>query len=240
MELGDGISIIIPTYGTPEYLKDCITSVRNQKVSFKYEILLGVDNCKETLQHLKINKDFYKGIKIYFFKKNVGPFVVKNSLINVVKNDNILFFDSDDIMTENMLFNFYKEIKYVDFIRFNYLNFSDNINKTLNQDLRADTVIGTKKNVLDKIIGFQPWLCAADTELYERLIFNNMIQKTIEGISFYRRVHHKNLTIKKETNHKSEIRKKYISILNENKIQNNWPNPERRVTEDYRKIKLFK
>lgn len=240
MELNDGLSIIIPTYGTPEYLKECIQSIKNQKNNFNYEILLGVDNCKETLQHLKMNKDFYKGIKIYFFKNNVGPFIIKNTLINVVKNDKILFFDSDDIMTENMLSNFHKEIEHVDFIRFNYLNFSDNINKTLNEDLKADTIIGTKKNVLDKIIGFQPWICAADTELYDRLVYNSKTQKTIEGISFYRRIHGKNLTIKKTTNHKSEIRKKYIDILNKNKTQNNWPNPENRVTEEYRKIKLFK
>ena len=108
------------------------------------------------------------------------------------------------------------------------------------RSFKFDTIIGTKKSVLDKIIGFQPWVCGADTELHQRLIFNKMSQKTIDGISFYRRIHDKNLTIKDGTNYKSKLRKNYISIINNNKSNNSWPNPEKRITEEYRKINLKK
>ena len=161
-------------------------------------------------------------------------------MATISKNDKILFFDSDDVMTENMLNNFYNEIDHVDFVRFNYLNFSKNINNLLNENLKSDTIIGTKKTILDKIVGFQPWFCGADSELYERLVFNKMTEKTIDGLSFYRRIHDKNLTIRKETSNRSEIRKKYLDILKENKTKNIWTNPEKRVTEEYRKIKFDK
>lgn len=233
------VSIIIPTYNTPEYLKDCINSIRNQKVNFKYEILLGVDNCKETLKKIKSDETFYKGIRLFYLKNNVGPFIIRNTLTNVAKSENILFFDSDDIMSENMLNNFYQEIDKVDFVKFNYLNFSKKIENILHgSKLMDDSVIGIKKSVIDKMIGFQPWVCGADSEFLERLLFNGFNFKRIDGVSFYRRIHEKNLTIKKDTNFKSEIRKQYIKIIEQNKSKKDWPNPESRITEEYTKIKF--
>ena len=236
----NGVSIIIPTKGVPVFLDECVNSILKNNIDFPFEILIGIDSCHETIYHIEKDKIFYKKTKIFYFDSHVGPYVIKNSLVGIANYEYILFFDSDDIMTENMLNNFYNEIDHVDFVRFNYLNFSKNINNLLNENLKSDTIIGTKKTILDKIVGFQPWFCGADSELYERLVFNKMTEKTIDGLSFYRRIHDKNLTIRKETSNRSEIRKKYLDILKENKTKNIWTNPEKRVTEEYRKIKFDK
>ena len=50
------ISVIIPTKDTPKYLDECITSILNQKNDYDIEVILGIDNCEKTLNHIKNNK----------------------------------------------------------------------------------------------------------------------------------------------------------------------------------------
>lgn len=231
----DGVSIIIPTYGTPEYLKECINSIRNQKIDFNYEILLGVDNCKETLKSIEDDKDFYKEIRLYYFKENVGPFIIKNTLIDLTTYNNILFFDSDDIMTSNMLSDFFNHIKKADLIRFNYLNFRKNLEHS--NPLTAFGVFGIKKSIFNNFVCFEPWKCAADSEFIERVSFHKINSKTIEGVSFHRRLHDKNLTLKPDTNMKSKLRESYKNQIQQKIWSGKWENPNK-VVSPYRKIKL--
>ena len=231
----EGISIIIPTHGTPEYLKECINSIRNQNFDFNYEILLGVDNCKETLKSIESDKDFYKEIRLYYFKENVGPFIIKNTLIDLTTYDNILFFDSDDIMVDTMLSDFFNHVKEFDLVRFNYLNFKKNVEQS--KPLTAWGVFGVKKSVFDRFTCFEPWKCAADSEFIERVTFHKITTKTVEGVSFHRRLHDKNLTLKPDTNMKSKLREEYKNQIQQKVWKGNWNSPNK-VVAQYRKIKL--
>ena len=231
----EGISIIIPTHGTPEYLKECIDSIRNQKIDFNYEILLGVDNCKETLKSIESDKDFYKEIRLYYFKENVGPFIIKNTLIDLTTYDDILFFDSDDIMVDTMLSDFFNHVKEFDLVRFNYLNLKKNVEQS--KPLTAWGVFGIKKSVFDRFTCFEPWKCAADSEFIERVTFYKINSKTIDGVSFHRRLHDKNLTLKPDTNMKSKLREEYKNQIQQKVWKGNWNSPNK-VVAQYRKIKL--
>jgi glycosyltransferase involved in cell wall biosynthesis len=231
----EGVSIIIPTHGTPEYLKECINSIRNQKIDFNYEILLGVDNCKETLKSIEDDKDFYKEIRLYYFRENVGPFIIKNTLIDLTTYDNILFFDSDDIMVDTMLSDFFNHVKEFDLVRFNYLNFKKNVEQS--KPLTAWGVFGVKKSVFDRFTCFEPWKCAADSEFIERVTFHKITTKTVEGVSFHRRLHDKNLTLKPDTNMKSKLREEYKNQIQQKVWKGNWNSPNK-VVAQYRKIKL--
>ena len=108
----NGISIIIPTHKVPEYLKECVESIQSQNVNFGVEIIVGIDNCEETLKHIQENKVFYQDIKVFQFNENVGPYIIKNNLINETMFEYVLFFDSDDFMIDGMLNNFYENIKH--------------------------------------------------------------------------------------------------------------------------------
>jgi glycosyltransferase involved in cell wall biosynthesis len=229
----EGVSIIIPTYDGVEYIEECVNSIKNQKIDFNFEILIGVDNCKETLKYIEDNKDFYKDIRLFYFRENVGPFIIKNTLIDLTKYDNILFFDSDDIMVDNMLINFYQEVKKVDLVRFNYLNLRKNLEHS--NPLTAWGVFGVKKSVFDKFVCFEPWKCAADSEFIERVSFHKISSTTVQGVSFYRRLHDKNLTIKSETNMKSELRKGYKNQIDKKIWSGDWSNPKK-VVAQFRKI----
>jgi|688.fasta_scaffold00011_22 glycosyltransferase involved in cell wall biosynthesis len=219
-----GVSIIIPTFQVPEYLSECINSILSQNINFNYEIIIGVDGCESTLNHINKNSDLFKKTKPYYFEDNSGPFVVKNNLIGKTKYQYILFFDSDDLMKDGMLQNFYNEIIDVDAIRFKYVEL---VNGTPKGGMKlAHGVLGVNRKIFEKVIGYENWRCAADTEFLERMSFNNFTTKTIENTSFFRRLHTKNLTIKSETNFSSKLRNGYVSILNKKRSTRSWTNPQ--------------
>lgn len=220
-----GVSIIIPTRSTPKFLYECIESIFRYKVDFKFEILIGIDQCGDTLNHVKENKNFYEKVKIYYFDEHVGPYTIKNNLVNVTTYEYILFFDSDDIMNIGMLENFYKEIPNYDLIRFRFRAFTEDINKLHKLHDIGYGIIGIKKLVFNKLNGFQNWVCAADTEFIGRIENKKLDVGVIEDVCFFRRLHGENLTLKKETKHGSEIRKSYVQILEEKQRENKWENP---------------
>ena len=230
-----GVSIVIPTYQVSEYLDECIKSIVSQNVDFNYEILIGIDGCESTLNHIRKNKELYKKTKVYYFKENSGPFIVKNNLIDKTKYKYILFFDSDDVMKDGMLQNFYNEIPKTDVVRFKYVELVDGLVK--GGIKLAEGVLGVNKKIFDQLIGFENWKCGADSEFLNRLSVNNIFSKIINDISFFRRLHNKNLTINPETNFKSKLRNSYVEILNKKRVTKNWYNPKI-IKKEYKKIKL--
>jgi glycosyltransferase involved in cell wall biosynthesis len=94
------VSIIITVYKNDSFLYDTLDSINKSNVNFDYEILLGVDNCQITMDSIKNNLDkISENIKVFLFPK-VGTYVIRNSLSKISKFDNLLFVDSDDILTE--------------------------------------------------------------------------------------------------------------------------------------------
>jgi glycosyltransferase involved in cell wall biosynthesis len=222
----EGVSIIIPTYKVPEYLYECVESIKSQIINYEIEIIIGIDNCPETLNHVKENKEFYDGIKICYFNESLGPYIIKNNLVDVAKYEYILFFDSDDIMNPGMLDNFYQNIIEHNYVWLKFKNF-----KKVNGIIEFTTfewaygVFGITKSLFNKFVGFESWICNADVEFYQRLIFNNYEPFKIEGISFNRRLHEINLTVDEKTKMSSSLRKEYRLLINRRSLNQDWKNP---------------
>jgi glycosyltransferase involved in cell wall biosynthesis len=214
------VSIIIPAYKATKYIDECLASIKGD-----CEILIGVDACEETYNHIKHLEN------VFYFPNNVGPYIIKNTLVDVAKCENILFFDADDVMAEGIIEKFNKAIQQVDYVKLNYINFTHEIKKS--GHIMNDAVIGIKKSVFNSLNGFYPWKCGADTELENRLRHNNFKYKVSEGISYYRRLHGENLTMKSETGHGSSIRSEYVNIINRNIKANHWPHPQTKTIETY-------
>jgi glycosyltransferase involved in cell wall biosynthesis len=212
-------SVIIPAYKATKYIDECLASIKGD-----CEILIGVDACEETYNHIKHLDN------VFYFTKNVGPYIIKNTLIDIAKHDNILFFDSDDVMAEGTIEKFNEAIQNNDYVKLNYVNFTDKINTS--GQMMNDAVIGIKKSVINSLNGFYPWKCGADTELDHRLKYNHLKYKVLEGVSYYRRLHGENLTMRKETGHGSAIRNEYINLIGKNRKQG-FPNPQIKTTYTY-------
>ena len=236
-----GVTVIVPTYDNVEFLVDCINSIKQSfsECSYNdYEILLGIDNCQKTLLFLNDSKQL-NDIRCFYFKKNFGPYVIKNSLVKEAKYDRLAFFDSDDLMRKEFIINLIKFSPKYPSIRFGFKNFSTD--KELRENVQsitvADGVISINKDFFIKINGFYPWRCAADTEINTRINYYNYGVYQCQEHCFNRRMHTKNLTRRKETNFSSPIRKQYASEIA--KLRKDFfPNPPILNTEEYIEIKF--
>lgn len=207
------ISIIIPTYGNPEFLVECLDSVINSIKQLPCEILVGIDDCKKTIEFIK-NKTFDSRIKFFKFNKNVGPYVIKNSLSLIANFDYIIFFDSDDIMKEEFIqFVLNEKLKY-SLLKPKYLDFTDKINPTIKTSRTyGEGVFAIDKKLFLEFNGFEGWKCAADSELMGRLYKNKVKLTHSKEICFYRRVHPESLTMHHETGMKSKMRHEYTKLM---------------------------
>lgn len=101
------ISVIIPTYGEPKYLKDAIESVINQ--TFKdWSLIVVDDNDPDTLSRQKTEKvleqyNNYENIKYIKHDKNKNGAAARNTGLKYVNSKYVAFLDSDDIYLSTRL-----------------------------------------------------------------------------------------------------------------------------------------
>ena len=212
----NNISIIISAYKASEFIEECLDSIINQtyflKNNIKYEILLGIDGCEETLNKVKEIKHKYKNLIVFNMNKNMGVYITLNTLIDYTSYDYIIRFDADDIMMYDMIEKIISENdQNYDIIRFKSYSFKESINK-IKPSGYAHGVCFFNRIVFNIGGGFKDWICAADTEFFERTKGYIKI-KNLKEYLFYRRLHKNNLTIKKDTGHNSQIRNKYIKNI---------------------------
>jgi len=140
--------------------------MQNNLNKYEHEIIIGVDGCENTLNKLMNISGKYKNLKIIMMNENYGLFITLNTLLTLVKYDNIIKFDSDDIMLPNLL----DDVMSVngDLIRFLFYYYHGKNQKLTSTEAYANGVYKIKKHVYDVLGGYQPWKCAADTEFLER------------------------------------------------------------------------
>jgi len=205
------LSIIIPTYKNPNYLNEALESILKNNNFF--EILVGIDGCEETLNYIK-DKEFDSRIRFFYFNKNFGPYIVRNTLATLATTENILFFDSDDIMIDGMIDDISNILNDTQFVKPMYIEFTDNLPKLKKTNLFGEGVFAIKKDLFLSMNGFEPWKVSADSEFMSRLYKNNIQFKYTNTPSFYRRIHNNSLTQNPETNLSSKLRHNYSRIIN--------------------------
>lgn len=215
----DKISILITAFNSQDYIEECLDSIENQtyfKDNNNFEILVAVDNHLETLEKLKKIKGKYRNLRIFNSVKNVGTYILRNSLIEISTGKFILFFDSDDILNKGAI----KKLVSVnnDYIKFYHKNYNVNDKDNKIMSVRpTDGVFWISKKLFNKSGGFQPWFCGADSEFHKRLQKNNYKSKVIKDSLFLRRVHNTNLTNKTQvTGLGSKLRNSYSKWLRVN------------------------
>ncbi len=226
------LTVIIPTYKNTKFLTECIESVLvSAKKCANYEVLLGIDNCYETLNFISDKKFLLKEeVKIFFFPKNVGPYVIRNTLAQKAKYENILFFDSDDVMMDHMLETLLSKFDNKKILKFKFYNFNNEKTYYDVENLMLSPIFGhgvflIKKNSFFDMNGFLPWRCGADTEFSERYEGNGNVIYKIDVPLFYRRYHDSNITKSAETSMESEERQKIKQIILDKRKNKSWQPP---------------
>jgi hypothetical protein len=209
------LTIILPTFDNVEFLDETLQSIIKSIKNLECEIFIGIDGCKKTLEYVK-NNSFDSRISFHYFEKNVGPYIIKNSLTKISKSNYILFFDSDDIMTEQLIQDIMGKKSTYDLIKPMYLDFKGDvkgINKTITTtNTYGEGVFGINKNLFLNMNGFEGWRCAADSDFMGRLYKNKVKLTHTRQIGFYRRIHPNSLTQHPDTNMSSKLRGNYSRI----------------------------
>jgi len=207
------VSIIITAYQTQNYIEQCLDSIENQTYFINnnnFEVLVGVDACQETLDKLIQIRSKYRNLRIFMMKKNKGTYVTSNTLIGLTNNENIIRFDSDDIMMPDMISEIMRNVENYNVIRFKYFKLVGSQVRIWNHVPHG--VIYIKNSTFERLGGYQPWMCAADTELLRRgksIIKEFVINKPL----FYRRMRENSLTASPEFGVNSEMRKGYRQLI---------------------------
>lgn len=207
------ISIIVPTFNNTHYIDECINSLMESSSGLSYEILIGIDGCQKTYDHLK-DKSFPENVKIFYFKENRGPYLIKNSLANIASSENILFFDSDDVMLKSSV-SFLNDLSdKFEVIKFRLMNFIGDFSVTniKGKSMFAEGVFFIKKSLFLSMNGFEPWMCAADSDFMARLYKKKLKIHFTDEILFHRRIHNENLTKRADTGLGSKLRATYWKI----------------------------
>lgn len=228
------LSIIIPTYNNVQYLDECIDSIVVSGLGYKYEVLFGIDGCDKSLEYFK-NKSLPENFKVFLFTENGGPYTIKNTLASISNSKILMFFDSDDIMGDLMIKNTINHIGVYTCIKpklINFENSSGNIT-TKRSKLFGEGVFSIKKDVFIHMNGFEPWICAADSDFMGRLYKTKTPILHTQDVMFYRRIHNSGLTSRPDTGFRSILRSKYARI-SKNKVGPG--NPEKLHVREYKHI----
>jgi len=213
------ISIIITAYNAKDYIEECLDSVENQtyfKDTDNFEVLVGVDGCEKTLKKILKIRDRYRNLRIFMMNTNKGTYITTNTLLNHVNNDYYIRFDSDDVMTSNMVEEIMKYVNDYNIIRFQYYDLQSGVVKKTARIVYPHGVMCFAMSLINQLGGYQPWMCAADSELLTRgksLLKEYYIEKPL----FYRRLDHNSLTNSPTLGLNSKIRKEYKKLIGTHK-----------------------
>lgn len=212
------LSILISTYKNAKYLEECFNSISKSIKDYNVEVLVGVDSCMESYELIKDNT-YPSNFSFYFFEKNNGPYIVFNSLSKIARSENIMFFGSDDIMDENMVTDIINGLSSFECVKPSYVNFNDGQEINIgSKKIVGEGVFGIKKSVFDYMNGFEPWMCAADSDFMGRIYKNKNTIKYTNRINFYRRIHENGLTSRPDTGMRSPLRAHYARLSRDKKV----------------------
>jgi hypothetical protein len=127
----------------------------------------------------------------------------------------LLFFDSDDIMDEKMIPNTISNSDKYTCIKVKLVNFN---NDSGNIDMKrsksyGEGVFSIKKETFISMNGFEPWICAADSDFMNRVYKSKIPTLYTQEVMFYRRLHNLGLTARPDTGLRSILRSKYVRIM---------------------------
>lgn len=113
------ISIIIPAYNAEKSIKRCLNSIIDQEMQ-DYEIIVVNDGSKDNTENEVLSFKDRLGEKLkYYYKENAGVSSARNYGIANAIGDYILFIDSDDYISKDLLKSQYENMcNNIDVIKF--------------------------------------------------------------------------------------------------------------------------
>lgn len=228
------ISILIAAHKSDLYIDETINSfikILKNKQHLDVEIIILIDGCRDTLKHIskKVYPDF---IKIYLSYENYGLSITKNTLVSLCKNERFIFFDSDDIPTNDLIDTVYDSLDENDIVYYNHYFFNDGDDYNVEKNLKTidnhymGGTFGMYKNKFLDINGFFPWRVQSDDEFKWRTNDIKKVKKKVlnEKLFIYR-IRKDSLSKDKRTSDGGILRDTYKEIINDNIVNRSFKCP---------------
>lgn len=212
------VAIIIAAYNADKYILECYNSVKNQipLEGYSVEVRIGVDGCQKTADVLR-----RAGIPFYWSEKNVGAYIMRNSLIYLKPADVYSYFDADDVMHPAYLFNtmFHITRQGASAVMTAKINCNEKLKPIQGARIEYGGAITFTNDVLNSLGGFYGVRCAADSDFMARVKMAGYEIKEISEPLYYRRRHSESLTKKSDTGIGSQYRRKVWKDMCEKREQ---------------------
>lgn len=162
------LAIIITAYRSEEYILQTLDSFNRQEMpnGWMFRFYIGVDACSRSATSL----DNY-GISYFYSKKNVGTYILTNSLLQKATKDNcdmFLRFDSDDIACEKFLLYGIEHTLRNNFVS-PYQILVDKYLDPVNNDLKiAHGSMFATRLAIDALGGYYHYRVGCDTNFFRR------------------------------------------------------------------------
>ena len=210
------ISVIVSAYNVAPYLEECLSSIFDQNYQDGLEVLVGVDSCGPTRDKFNQIKHMFPGVKGFWFPRNVGTYVVSNTLAGKAQHSTLMRFDSDDVMLPGMMSrirNFARSAP-VSIINCHSISFWQGSDREQLNTHPCEGQSTMSLSLWQQLGGWRGWRCAADTDFIARATSGGAIRKTLTGgPGFRRRIRSGSLTQNRETGMGSVLRNRYASRI---------------------------
>ena len=160
-------TVIVAAYKAEPYIEEAIKSILSQDLpsGWKLELIVGIDSCPSTYNRIKKIKN--DSLSIYMMSKNSGTYTTFNTMFSFCNGDIICRFDADDIMCPGYLTSTISCLNRCSFTRYKFQWIDVEGRKQKKWGI-SHGQISFKREVWEKLGGFQPWKCGADTDFCYR------------------------------------------------------------------------
>ncbi len=214
------LSVLIAAFDARRWLGDSLDAVFGQKLpaGWRLQVLLGIDGCADTLDYIKAAP--YPGLVVVHLRRNRGTYVTFNTLMRYADGDLIARFDADDVMCDGYLAAHIEALENGADLSMSWSIYTD-------EHLRPTSVVpalpdyrpengerrmGTdgqfvaRRAIWQRLGGFRPWRCTADSEFVIRAQAAGFRTVVLEQFLYLRRTHARSLTTDPATNYQSDTR----------------------------------
>ena len=210
--------ILIPAYKSDAFITDCLRSVNHQRVpeGWTTRVFVAVDACIDTARELHRNKTPY-----YWTTRNVGPYVIRNTLIGLHPADVYMYFDSDDVMCPGYVTESLRAIEAgANIAMVQKINCNGQLvrGKACHEHGGAMTFT---RDVWIALGGFYASRCAADSDFLDRAVMAGYKITRVNKPLYMRRRHAEALTTNRTTGMGSNYRKKMWAEMTANRNAGN-------------------
>lgn len=187
---GGTCAVIVAAYRATRWISEALESIREQQPrdGWTYTLRIGVDGCEETSALLSSG-----GQPHWYSPRNVGPYVVRNSLIALEPADAYAVFDADDVMRPDYLSTL--------------LHFmGDGIAGAARQNIDHEGTVTSHRRAYqsgvamfsrtawERLGGYRAWHIAADHDLILRAKASGITLTRPSRPLYFRRIHPESLT----------------------------------------------